>query len=478
MHRSVCLGRGDLAGAIEDLSVARGVLEEGGAILFEASTPHIYREFPDEVAIACLAMTYFEALRPTAPAVVLNLDGVPETVTSAGGYALWHRLARSGAVGLHEITIFIRIKRTSPGSALHFCRRLGKRDAGARASRAEIGYSMSRNPLPKPGESHLRGAPWRLLSGLAASLLALGTAAHADSITLRVGHFPNITHVQALVAHGLTRQGKGWFEARLGPDVKIDWYVYNAGPSAMEAIFAASIDLTYVGPGPAINAYSKSRGQEIRIVAGAVDGGSALVVQPDSTLATPEDFRGKVIATPQFGNTQDVAARAWLTAGGLKITPMGGDAKIVPTENPDQLPLFQRKAVDGVWTVEPWVSRLELEAHGKILVDERDSVTTVLVSSMQFLDVHRDLARKFVEANAALTAWIADHPDEAKEAVRAEIAAETRAAIGPDLIAHAWPRIVPVSEIPRDGVEAFVAKSKEAGFLKTLPAISGIFVQP
>ena len=126
---------------------------------------------------------------------------------------------------------------------------------------------------------------------------------------------------------------------------------------------------------------SKARGEEVRIIAGAVNGGSALVVQGDSTLKTPADFRGKKIATPQLGNTQDVAARAWLKAGGLKITQTGGDAQVLPTANPDQLLLFQQKQVDAVWTVEPWVSRLEMEAGGKVLVDEKDAITTVLVAA-------------------------------------------------------------------------------------------------
>src|SRR5471032_2272883 len=158
----------------------------------------------------------------------------------------------------------------------------------------------------------------RLLRAMGVALAAafvICPAAIAESVTLRVGHFPNITHVQALVAHGLSRQGKGWFEERLGPGTKIEWFVYNAGPSAMEALFAGSIELTYVGPSPAINAYAKARGDEIRIIAGAAEGGAALVVQPDSTLRVAADFRGKKLATPQLGNTQDVAARAWLTAG-------------------------------------------------------------------------------------------------------------------------------------------------------------------
>ena len=221
-----------------------------------------------------------------------------------------------------------------------------------------------------------------------------------------VGHFPNITHIQALVAHNFSRQGKGWFEQRLGSDIKIEWYIYNAGPSAMEGMFAKSIDLTYVGPNPAINAYAKSDGQEVRIIAGSVNGGSALVVQGDSTLKTAAEFRGKKIATPQFGNTQDVAARAWLVAGGLTIRQTGGDAQVVPTPNPDQLLLFKRKQIDAVWAVEPWISRLEQEAGGKILIDDRDAITTVLVSRTDFLSSQRTLVKNFVAAHRELTEWI------------------------------------------------------------------------
>src|SRR6201993_3092831 len=223
---------------------------------------------------------------------------------------------------------------------------------------------------------------------------------------IRVGHFPNITHAQGVIAHALSRQGKGWFEQRLGPGTKIEWFVYNAGPSAMDAIFAKSIDLTYVGPGPALNAYTKSNGEEIRLIAGAANGGAGLVVQPDQNLKTPADFRGKKIATPQLGNTQDISCRAWLTEGGLKITQLGGDAQVIPTQNPDQLSLFKAKKIEGVWTVEPWLSRLEQEASGKVIVEEKDSPTTVLVSSAKFLNQQRDLAKKFINAHAELTEWI------------------------------------------------------------------------
>lgn len=142
----------------------------------------------------------------------------------------------------------------------------------------------------------------------ALALFSRGAGAEQKTV-IRFGHFPNITHAQGVIAHALSRQGKGWFEERLGPNVEIQWFTYNAGPSAMEAIFAGSLDLTYVGPNPALNAYLKSNGEEIRIISGAATAGAALVVKADSPIKTPADFRGKKIATPQFGNTQDIAYR-------------------------------------------------------------------------------------------------------------------------------------------------------------------------
>lgn len=188
---------------------------------------------------------------------------------------------------------------------------------------------------------------------------------------IRVGHFPNITHVQALVAHQLSRQGKGWFEERLG--VALEWFTYNAGPSAIEAIFARSLDLTYIGPSPVLNAYAKSKGAEPRILAGAANGGSALVVRPEAGINSPADFRGKKIATPQLGNTQDVQARAWLVAQGFKVTQTGGDVSVIPTANADQLGLFAKGEIDAAWTAEPWASRLELEANAKVFLEDRET---------------------------------------------------------------------------------------------------------
>ena len=315
------------------------------------------------------------------------------------------------------------------------------------------------------------------------ALLAMTATGRAEKIVIRVGHFPNITHAQGVIGHGFTRTSKGWFEERLGPDVEIQWFVYNAGPSAMEAIFARSIDITYVGPNPAINAHLKSQGEEIRIVAGGCSGGAALVVQPDGRIKTDADFKGKKIATPQLGNTQDVAARAWLQSKGLQITMTGGDAFVIPTANPDQLSLFVRKEMDAVWTVEPWVSRLVLEANGQVYLDESSLwkgtggkyVTTHLVSSVKFLKERPDLLKKWIAAHVELTKWIDEHQGEAKRILNAEIKAETTKSLPQETLDSAWKRL----EITYDPVSASLLKSAEdayrIGFLKEKPDLSRIY---
>src|SRR6266513_2229476 len=287
-----------------------------------------------------------------------------------------------------------------------------------------------------------------------------------DKVVIRFGHFPNITHAHGVIAHALSRNGKGWFEERLGPKVEIQWFTYNAGPSAMEAMFAGSLDLTYVGQGPALNAHFKSNGQEVRVIAGAANAGAALVVKSDSPIKTAADFRGKKIATPQLGNTQDVSCRAWLKAQGFKITQTGGDVMVLPTANPDQLPLFQNGGVDAVWTVEPWVTRLEREAKARVFLEDKDVITTWLVSSAKFLQDHRDFVKKIAAANMDLTKWIQDHEAEAQKLLIDELKAETKADFPPDAVAQAWKRIKFTTDVPPSLIVKAVQDGKNAGFLK------------
>jgi len=299
-----------------------------------------------------------------------------------------------------------------------------------------------------------------------------GRKAPAADGALRFGHFPNISHLQGLVAHQLSRQGKGWYEERLG--VAVEWFTYNAGPSVAEAIFARSLDVSYVGPSPVLNAYAKSRGKEMRILAGAATGATALVVRPQSNITKPEDFRGKVLATPQLGNTQDVEARAWLAKQGFHVTLTGGDVTILPTQNPDQLALFAKGSVDAVWTVEPWVSRLELEAGGKVFLEDKETTITLLAARSGFLQERPELAKKVVQAHKELTQWIIDHPAEARELVKAELKALTTAAPSDELLDRALARVVLTNDISRKSLDTMVENAQRAGFLKNMPPLDDI----
>ncbi len=299
-----------------------------------------------------------------------------------------------------------------------------------------------------------------------------------EKITLRFGHFPNITHAQGVIAHALSRQGTGWYEERLGPGVSVQWFTYNAGPSAMEAIFAGSLDLTYVGQGPALNAHFKSDGEEIRVISGAATGGAALVVRSDGSLKSAADFRGKTIATPQLGNTQDISCRAWLKSQGYKVTLLGGEVKVLPVANPDQLGAFQRRQVDAVWTAEPWVTRLEREAGGKVFLEDSNVQTTWLVASAKVLKEHGALAKKVAAANVELTQWIQSHPEEAQKLLAAELKDETKATIAPEAIAQAWSRIKFTSEVSPQLVSKAVQDAKDAGLVRGATDTSKLLALP
>ena len=311
---------------------------------------------------------------------------------------------------------------------------------------------------------------------LLSALLALCTVCvRAEKIVLRVGFFPNITHAQGVIGSQTTREGHGWFEQRLGPDVTVQWFAFNAGPSAMEGVFAGSIDLTYVGPNPALNAYIRSGGDEIRVLAGAAEGGAALVVQADGRIKTPADFRGRKVATPQFGNTQDVAARSWLKKQGFKIMQGGGDVFVLPTANPDQLALFAAGQIDAVWTVEPWVSRLEQEAGGRVFLEQPEVVTTLLVSSVRLLREHPDLARKFRAAHVELTSWICAHGAEARALVRAGLSAEMHRDFPAALVESAWRRLRFTADLAPQQITGVVADAQSVGFLPNAIPLDRMF---
>jgi len=293
---------------------------------------------------------------------------------------------------------------------------------------------------------------------------------------IRVGAFPNITHAQAMVG-----KAQGTFEKAMAP-VKIDWKMFNAGPSVIEALFAGAIDMAYIGPNPAIAGYVRSDGEALRIVAGATSGGAALVVRNDSNINRPEDFHGKRIASPQMGNTQDVALRAWLKQHGLKTNDKGGDVQVVPMANPDQLTLFLKKQLDGAWAPEPWASRLIREANGKLFLDERalwpggQFITAHLIVSSKFLQAHPDQVKKWLRAHVEVTEWINAHPAEAKQIVNQQIQKETSKALSADVLNDSFSRLQVTYDPLRSSLLAAAKSSFEAGFLgRQMPDLTRLY---
>lgn len=310
-------------------------------------------------------------------------------------------------------------------------------------------------------------------------LLLAGCGRGEERRDIRIGCFPNVTHVQALVARNMSRHNEGWFERYLPEGTTVTWLTYNAGPTAMEALFGKTADLTYVGPSPAINAYAVSEGREVRLLAGAVNGGAALLVSPGSGIHTAADFRGRCIATPQLGNTQDVSCRAWLRQHGLRATiEGGGDCRVSPTPNAMQAQLMKQGSIDAAWTVEPWVSTLEHSVGARVLAEEPQVVTTVLAARVGWLRLHPDTAAALLRAHRELTRWILDHPAEAQARVTEELSELTRTPVSPATVASAWKRLTLTDALDRPQLEQFVKDAQQAGLLDRVPPLKDFFYTP
>ena len=308
-----------------------------------------------------------------------------------------------------------------------------------------------------------------------AGVLAATSGFAAEAGVVRIGYFPNVTHGQALYG-----RSTGSFEKQLG--VKVQWVAFNAGPTAIESLFANAIDATYIGPGPTVNGYVKSRGEKFVVVAGAASGGAGLVVRSDAGIAADKDFSGKKIATPQLGNTQDIAARVWLNSKKFKLKEKGGTVELMPISNPDQLTLFQKKQIDGAWTVEPWLSRLELEAGGKLYLDEKTIwpegkfVTTHLVVSKAFLQKNLDAVKKLLQAHVEATQVLNKDKAAAATLLNAQLSKETGKELKPEVVQSALQRVEftwdPVSNSLHKGAQ----QAHEIGFIKTPPDLTGIYM--
>lgn len=274
---------------------------------------------------------------------------------------------------------------------------------------------------------------------------------------VRLGYFPNVTHAAALIG-----VDKGFFAKELG-STKLTTQTFNAGPDAVNALLGSSLDVSFIGSGPAINAYAKSGGEAVRLVAGATSGGAQLVVKPEIT--SPADLNGKVLTTPQLGNTQDVALKKWLADEKL-------DVQVTNVENSQSLDLFKRGDVQGAWAPEPWSSRLVLDAGAKVLLDEKDLwedgkfPTTVVLVRAKFLQEHPQTVEALLRGHLAATDFALGHEVEAKQVVNNALKQLTGKALGEPVLDRAFdnieltldPQAKSFPRLAQDAVTAGVAK--------------------
>ena len=265
------------------------------------------------------------------------------------------------------------------------------------------------------------------------------SAAGGAPASVRVGYFPNVTHATGIVA-----DKEGFFAKHLGA-TKLEVKTFNAGPAAMEALKSGAIDATYVGPGPATNAYINSGGQAVTVVAGAATGGTSFVVDP--SIRTAADLKGKKVSTPQLGNTQDIALKKWLIDNGLTAGDAPDAVKIANLDNPRTLDAFKQGSVDGGWLPEPWSSRLVLEAGASVLVDEATLwpngkfPTTVLLVRTEFLNQYPDTVRALLRGHLKAIDEAAAKPDEAKAVVNQGLQKLTGKALEGPVIDRAFQNI-------------------------------------
>ena len=307
------------------------------------------------------------------------------------------------------------------------------------------------------------------LTGCAASAVS---AEPTPAAAIRVGYFDNVTHAPALVGihDGLLQKALG--------KTALKTTQFNAGPAEVEALSAGAIDAAYIGPSPAINSYLKSAGQSLKIVSGVAVGGAALVVKSDIT--SPDQLKGTTIATPQLGNTQDVALRYWLSKQGLHTsTTGGGDLTIAPTDNAQALTAFQAGKIDGAWVPEPWVSRFVLDGNAKVLVDEASLwpggkfPTTVLAVSAAFLKAHPQTVKALVQGNADAVAAL-KNPAKAANYINAQLKADTGKTLAAGVLARALDHVAFDTDPDAAAFPALVQHATAVG-LGTKGSLKGLF---
>ena len=300
-----------------------------------------------------------------------------------------------------------------------------------------------------------------------------GSSGTSAPVSLRLGYFPNLTHAPALVG-----VQKGILVKDLGAGVTLQTATFNAGPAEVEAILSGGLDAGFMGPNPATTAFLQSKGQAVRVMAGATSGGAGLVVR--STITSPSQLKGKKLATPQLGNTQDVALRHWLTTQGLSSTTSGGgDVSILPEDNSQTVLAFQAGQIDGAWLPEPYLSTL-VRAGGRLLVDERtlwphqQFSTTLLVVRSAFLAAHPDAVRRLLAGEVDTISYMKAHPVDAQSAANQALAGLTGKTVTAAVLAAAWSHLTFTADPLASSLVADARRASQLGFLKST-SLNGLF---
>ncbi|MGW7408166.1 aliphatic sulfonate ABC transporter substrate-binding protein [Streptomyces sp. NPDC054833] len=292
--------------------------------------------------------------------------------------------------------------------------------------------------------------------------------------SVKIGYFGNLTHATALVGNQ-----KGFFQKELGA-TRAKYQVFNAGPSEIEALNSGSIDIGWIGPSPAINGYTKSDGKSLRIIGGSASGGVKLVVNPEK-IKSLKDVKGKKIATPQLGNTQDVAFLNWVAEQGWKVDPESGqgDVSVVRTDNKVTPDAYKSGSIDGAWVPEPTASKLVAEG-AKVLLDEsalwpaKKFVITNIIVSQKFLTEHPKAVEAVLKASVETNKWINANPDEAKAAANKQLGIDSGKELPADVLDPAWKSIQITDDPLATTLNTEAQHAVKAGLLEN-PKLAGIY---
>jgi NitT/TauT family transport system substrate-binding protein len=302
----------------------------------------------------------------------------------------------------------------------------------------------------------------------------------SEKLELRLGYFPNVTHAQAII--GVAR---GDFQKAIGNGVKLKPILFNAGPSVIEAIYGGNLDIAYIGPSPALNGFLKSNGEEVRVISGAADNGVLIIASQQSGIKSLDQLRGKRIATPQLGNTQDISAKAFVQERlHTKLKDQGGDTEVIPVKSSDLEILFAKNQIDAAWVPEPWGSWLVERDHTRIIGEEKelwphqDFALTSIIVRRAFLEKHADIVRAFLKAHTQLTSELAKDPMPFIPQINSELKRLTGKALPPSVIRSSFEHTSFTTELHADSYQRFYEMGRKLGYIKSDKLDLATLMQP